>query len=149
MMAGQALTGRAAGELVTSHLYLVQHVLNGLAAAYPRDVDRAELWSAGALALVEASRRFDPAGGESFVRHVTLRIRRAMTDAAGRAEEPAPERQPFEPPHRRVPGALELAALVGLTPQQVQQRQAAAAGTTLHHLEASLPGRPPPSAHGA
>lgn len=30
-------------ELVTSHLYLVQHVLNSLAASYPHHVDRSEL----------------------------------------------------------------------------------------------------------
>ena len=67
--------------LVEDHLYLVQHIVNQLAARYPRHVDRSELWSAGAAGLVDASQRFDPSTSVPFARYASIRIRGAIIDS--------------------------------------------------------------------
>lgn len=137
--------------LVTLHLYLVQHVVNSLASSYPRHVDRAELWSAGALGLVDASRRFDPALGIPFVRYASIRIRGAMVDSARsrdwgsrglrrsmRGVRDASEG--FEEAQGRPPTAAELAALLGMSEEQLAERRAAAAAASLLHLDQPLGG---------
>lgn len=133
-------------ELVTSHLHLVQHVLGSLTASYPGHVDRSELWSAGALGLVDASRRFDPAAGVPFTGFAIIRIRGAILDCTRtrdlgsrglrrtmRAVQAASEG--FEDAEGRAPTDEELAALVGLSVPQLHERQAAAASTNLIHLD--------------
>lgn len=133
-------------ELATTHLYLVQHVVSGLAARYPRHVDRGELWSAGALGLVDASRRYDPDSGIPFARYATIRIRGAMIDSARdrdwasrglrrtiRGVQTATAR--FEETEGRTPSSLELAALLGITADQLAEHSAAAKAATLLQLD--------------
>jgi len=62
-------------RMVTETLDLVGHIVAEVSARYPRHVDRGELWNAGALGLVEASRRFDPDSGIPFARYAAIRIR--------------------------------------------------------------------------
>lgn len=76
----------AASKLVEQHLPLVRLVVAGVAAKFPRHADREELTSAGALGLVEAARRFDPALGVPFARYASTRIRGAVLDAARTAD---------------------------------------------------------------
>lgn len=73
-------------ELVTSHLELVSQVVTRVASRFPRHVDRGELWNAGALGLVDAARRFDPALGIPFPRYAAVRIRGAIIDATRRRD---------------------------------------------------------------
>lgn len=75
--------------LVEAHLPLVKHVVLQVAGHFPRHVDRQELARAGALGLVEAAQRFDPARGVPFDRFAARRIRGAILDAV-RAVDWAP-----------------------------------------------------------
>jgi RNA polymerase sigma factor for flagellar operon FliA len=68
-------------ELVEAHLPLVTHVVLQVAGHFPRHVDRQELARAGALGLVEAAQRFDPAREVPFERFAARRIRGAILDA--------------------------------------------------------------------
>ncbi len=76
-----SLTSHQQNQLVTDNMDLVGHIVAEVSARYPRHVDRAELWNAGALGLVEASRRFDPESGIPFARHAAIRIRGAIIDS--------------------------------------------------------------------
>ena len=76
-------------ELVRTHLPLVRHVLFQVGARFPRHADREDLAQAGAVGLVEAAMRFDPARGVPFERWAALRIRGAILDAV-RATDFAP-----------------------------------------------------------
>lgn len=137
-------------ELVESHLYLVQHVVNQLATRYPRHVDRQELWSAGAAGLVDASRRYDPSTGVPFARYATIRIRGAIVDSTRTRDwatrrlrrdlrAMADETQQFEERHGRMPSDRELAGALGVDVTEVGERKAAALRATLLHLDQPLP----------
>ena len=75
--------------LVEKGLEVVPKVVASIAGHFPRHVERAELIRAGALGVVEAAWRFDPARGVPFERFVSLRIRGAVLDAV-RANDWAP-----------------------------------------------------------
>ncbi len=137
--------------LVTEHLHLVQHVLNQVASRFPKHVDREELWSAGAFGLVDASRRYDPSSGVPFARYATIRIRGAIIDSTRtrdfatrrlrrdlRAMGEATER--FELERGRTPNDVELGAALGMSPEEVASRRAAAAASTVLQLDMPLPG---------
>ncbi|HEX9887872.1 MAG TPA: sigma-70 family RNA polymerase sigma factor [Nitriliruptorales bacterium] len=113
-------------QLVEANLHLVHHVVNQLAARYPRHVDREELWNAGALGLVDASRRFDPTAGIPFARYASIRIRGAIIDStrgrdfstrslrrAGRAIMAAADA--FAATNGRIPEEDELADALGVS----------------------------------
>lgn len=70
-----------ANEIVVEHLDLVGQLVHQVASRYPRHVDRSELWSAGVLGLVEASRRFDSSMGIPFARYAAIRVRGAIVDS--------------------------------------------------------------------
>lgn len=122
------------GELVRDNLPVVQHVVNQLAARYPRHVDRHELWSAGALGLVDAARRYDPTMGIPFPRYASIRIRGAIIDAS-RDRDWAPRSlrrhardiqaaaDALEAEHSRRPTEAELAARLELTAEELRSRQ--------------------------
>ncbi|MCU1675303.1 MAG: FliA/WhiG subfamily polymerase sigma-28 subunit [Frankiales bacterium] len=76
-------------ELIESNLPLVQHVLSGVAAHFPRHADRDEMMQAARLGLVEAAYRYDPERGVPFERWAALRIRGAILDSV-RAVDFAP-----------------------------------------------------------
>jgi RNA polymerase sigma factor for flagellar operon FliA len=62
------------------HLPLVGYLVRETMARVPAYVDRDALHSAGQIALVAASRAFDPARGVPFQRYATTRIRGALVD---------------------------------------------------------------------
>lgn len=66
--------------LVESHLALVGYSVNEVLARVPSHVSRADLMSAGAMALVRAARSFDDTKGVPFARYASLRIRGALVD---------------------------------------------------------------------
>ena len=80
-MSTTTTTTHDVNELVERHLYLVDHVVNQLAARFPRHVDRDELRGAGAAGLVDAAHRYDPSTGVPFARYASIRIRGAILDA--------------------------------------------------------------------
>jgi RNA polymerase sigma factor for flagellar operon FliA len=67
-------------ELVTTHIPLVGHIVRETMQRLPTHVVRDDLISAGMLALVLASRGFDPERGVPFARFAAIRIRGAITD---------------------------------------------------------------------
>jgi RNA polymerase sigma factor for flagellar operon FliA len=72
--------------LVEANLPLVQHVVVQVASHVPRHVDRQELARAGALGLVEAAQRWDPARGVPFDKFAARRIRGAILDSVRAAD---------------------------------------------------------------
>ncbi|MFN8074009.1 MAG: sigma-70 family RNA polymerase sigma factor [Kineosporiaceae bacterium] len=68
-------------HLVLTHLPLVGHIVREMAARLPRHLDTDDLAGAGALALVQSARSFDPALGVPFGRFASTRIRGAMIDS--------------------------------------------------------------------
>lgn len=73
-------------ERIEHHLPLVKHVVFQVAVHFPRHVDREELARAGALGLVEASRRYDEDRGVPFDRFAAQRIRGAILDSVRAAD---------------------------------------------------------------
>jgi RNA polymerase sigma factor for flagellar operon FliA len=113
-------------SLVEANLPLVKHVVLQVAGHFPRHVDRHELARAGALGLVEAAQRFDPARGVPFDRFAARRIRGAILDAVravdwaprsvralGRALETA--EQELANTHGSAPTRVQLADAMGMT----------------------------------
>lgn len=141
-------TDTAVEQLVSDHLYLVQHIVHELAVRYPRHVDRQELWSAGALGLVEAARRYDPDSEVAFRHFARRRVRGAIIDSTrsrdwvsrsvrreGRELDAAT--RDFEQRHHRRASEAELADQLGIDEAEVARRRAAAERGTLLHLDAS------------
>ncbi|MEX1165043.1 MAG: sigma-70 family RNA polymerase sigma factor [Nitriliruptor sp.] len=136
-------------QLVSDHLYLVQHIVHELAARYPRHVDRQELWSAGAMGLVETARRFDPDSDVPFAHYARIRIRGAIIDSTrtrdwatrgvrrGQRDLEAAAAS-FEQRHHRPANPAELAGLLGITEDEVARRRAAAHRSTVLHLDQPL-----------
>jgi len=81
-----ALTPAEINALIEDNVDLVKHVVFQVAVHFPRHVDREELARAGALGLVEAARRYDPARGVPFVRFAARRIRGAILDSVRAAD---------------------------------------------------------------
>jgi RNA polymerase sigma factor for flagellar operon FliA len=73
-------------ERIEMHLPLVKHVVFQVAVHFPRHVDREDLARAGALGLVEASRRYDEERGVPFERFAAQRIRGAILDSVRAAD---------------------------------------------------------------
>jgi RNA polymerase sigma factor for flagellar operon FliA len=67
-------------EYVTRYYHCVEKVAKTLARRLPPSTDLGDLISAGALGLIEAASRFDPARGDSFEAFARIRIRGAMLD---------------------------------------------------------------------
>lgn len=133
-------------ELVHGHLHLVTHIVNQVALRFPRHVDRAELWNAGAFGLVEASRRYDPETGTPFASFARRRIRGAVLDstrsrdwvsrgARRRMREAKDGRDAFVARHSREPETTELADLLGVSTRHLEETQAATTQSTLLHLD--------------
>lgn len=145
-MAASSVAQHDANALVEEHLYLVQHIVNQLAVRYPRHVDRQELWAAGAAGLVDASRRYDPAAGVPFGRYATIRIRGAIIDSTRsrdwatrslrrRARELSDVARQIEQVQGRTATVTELADALGVTEDDVRDRQRATERATLLQLD--------------
>jgi RNA polymerase sigma factor for flagellar operon FliA len=138
-----------ANTLAEEYLYLVEHVVQQLAARFPRHVDRDELRGAGAAGLVDAAHRYDPETGVPFARYASIRIRGAILDATRtrdwatrrlrrdlRAIETATAE--LEDKLQRQPDDHEVAAALGTDVTSVRERRAAAVTSTLLTLDRPL-----------
>jgi len=141
-----------ANDLAAEHIELVQQIVNQVAMRYPRHVDRAELWSAGATGLVEASRSYRPETGIPFNRYATIRIRGAIIDSTRkrdwavrslrrRMREVHTAEDRFEVAEGRKPTDDELSELIGIDIEELQNRRAAAMTSSLLHLDQEDPER--------
>ena len=137
--------------LVIETMDLVGHIVNELSSRYPRHVDRSELWNAGALGLVEASRRFDPASGVPFNRYAAIRIRGAIIDStrsrdwASRSvrkclREISQAANGLEREQGRTPSTTEIADFLGIDRREMERRRAESAASTLLHLDQEVEG---------
>ena len=140
--------GDDADALVQSHLDLVGQILARVAFRFPRHVERDELWNAGALGLVDASRRYDPSLGIPFGRYAAVRIRGAIIDATRTRDwvsrsvrrglrEMDEATSAFAKAEGRSPARAELARLLGMTEGDVAARQAEGASSILLYLDHS------------
>lgn len=121
-------------ELIEQHLPLVGHVVFQVAVNFPRHVDREDLATAGALGLVEAARRYDPARGVPFDRFAAQRIRGAILDAV-RAADWAPRsvrnlarrlegiEQRLASSLGRMPSSTETAEALGVSEDELRRLQ--------------------------
>lgn len=145
------LTSSEQNTLVTDTLDLVGHIVTELSSRYPRHVDRGELWNAGALGLVEASRRYEPSSGVPFARYAAIRIRGAIIDStrsrdwASRSvrrclREIRQATTGLEEEHGRTPSTAEVAAFLGIDSAEMERRQAQASTSTLLHLDQEVDG---------
>lgn len=66
--------------VVQEHMALVQHIVNRVAAQFPRHIDRDDIVQAGMLGLVEASQRFEASTGVPFSSFAGVRIEGAILD---------------------------------------------------------------------
>lgn len=145
---------RTPNSLVESHIDLVGQVVSSVARRYPRHVERRELWNAGALGLVEASRRFDPDQGIPFERYAAIRIRGAILDST-RSRDWAPRSvrrdarevraaaEGFESERGQAPSQAELAERLGLSEEELRRRQSRVADTVVLQLDLETPEQEP------
>ncbi|PPK92140.1 RNA polymerase sigma factor for flagellar operon FliA [Kineococcus xinjiangensis] len=78
--AAAALTDAERAALVEQHLPIVGYITSEFIGRLPSHVSRDDLSSAGLLALVQASRGYDPETGVPFARYANTRIRGALLD---------------------------------------------------------------------
>lgn len=123
-------------RLIEANQALVVSVLGQVSSRLPRHVEREELIRAGMLGLVEAAGRFEPSRGVSFPSFASQRIRGAMLDQMravdwaprslrAKAREVETTEQQLASSLGRAPDQTELAAALGVSPEQlakVQQR---------------------------
>jgi RNA polymerase sigma factor FliA len=69
-----------ADQLAVEHIPLVAHLVREVSGRIPASVDRDDLRSAGLVALVAASKAFDPELGVPFAAYASQRIRGALLD---------------------------------------------------------------------
>ena len=73
-------TENPTNALVVEHIALVGYHVNAMLGRVPSYVSRADLVSAGHLALVRAARGYDETTGVPFARYAALRIKGALID---------------------------------------------------------------------
>ena len=132
--------------LVEEHLYLVQHIVHQLASRYPRHVDRAELWSAGAAGLVDAAQRYDEETGVPFARYASIRIRGSIIDSTRsrdwatrslrrRARTIQTLERDLEQQLGRTPSLEELSAASELSIEEIEECRRGVERSTLLQLD--------------
>jgi RNA polymerase sigma factor for flagellar operon FliA len=117
-------------ELLARHAGLLDRCARRLAGRTGGAVQADDLWSAGALGLIEAARRFDAARDVRFETFAEHRIRGAMLDEMRRmdhlprrlradTERVDRERARLAQQLGREPGAEEIAEALGEAPEEV------------------------------
>ncbi|BDG08001.1 sigma-70 family RNA polymerase sigma factor [Anaeromyxobacter paludicola] len=120
-----AAAGAEEGALIARHAALIDRAARRLAARTGGAVSADDLWSVGALGLLEAARRFDPAQNVRFESFAEHRIRGAMRDEMrrmdhlprrlrARTEELGRARAQLTKDLQREPTSDEVAAALGL-----------------------------------
>lgn len=117
---------------VVAHLPLVEYALAELRGRLPSHVCLDDLRSAGQLALVQASRGFDPARGVPFARFASRRISGAMVDELRRSDWAS--RSVRARARERALVESSLTARLGRAPRS--EELAEALGVSVSHLHA-------------
>ncbi len=145
------LSAREREALVTEHLPLVGYIVRETASRMPRHLDTDDLAGAGALALVQAARAFDPSLGVPFARFASTRVKGSMIDhmrsrdwatrsLRSRARALDETVQALTNGLGRTPSAAEIAAAAGLSVAEVDEIRSGTDRATLLSLD--------PIAHG-
>ncbi|GAA4980619.1 sigma-70 family RNA polymerase sigma factor [Kineococcus glutinatus] len=126
------LTDAERAALVEQHLPLVGYITSEFIGRLPAHVSRDDLASAGLVALVQASRGYDPATGVPFNRYANTRIRGALLDelrgqdwasrgARARTRRLADTEDALTAQLGRRPAAEETAAALGVTTRELHE----------------------------
>lgn len=67
-------------DLVLEHAPLIKRVVSRMAARFPSNVDRDEMYQAGAIGLLDAIDKFDPSKDVQFKTYAEFRIRGSILD---------------------------------------------------------------------
>jgi RNA polymerase sigma factor for flagellar operon FliA len=135
-----------ANDLASAHIELVQQIVTQVATRYPRHVDRSELWSAGAIGLVDASRSYNPETGVPFARYASIRIRGSIIDSTRKRDWAVRSlRRHMRELHDaeahiaydkgRNATDEEIAKIIGISTEEVHSRRSASARSSLLHLD--------------
>jgi RNA polymerase sigma factor FliA len=121
-------------ELITSHIPVVSHIVRETMGRVPSHVSRDDLTSAGLVALVQASKSFDPERGVPFARYAATRVRGAILDelrgvdwasrsVRRRARDLDATRAQLAGILGRTPSTDEVANAVGMTVAEIAQNE--------------------------
>lgn len=122
-------------ELVRRHATLIDKCARIIASRSGGMIDVDDLWSAGALGLLDASRRFDPTKGARLETFLERRIKGAMLDELRRMDhlprrlrtrvrEFKDARTRLEAKHGRAPDIEEVASEMGTDLEEVSSLEA-------------------------
>ncbi|WP_369054150.1 sigma-70 family RNA polymerase sigma factor [Kineococcus terrestris] len=126
------LTDAQRAELVEQHLPIVGYITNEFIGRLPSHVSRDDLTSAGLMALVQASRGYDPTTGVPFARYANTRIRGALLDdlrgqdwasrgLRSRSRKLTAAEDELTAQLGRKPSHEELAATLGVTTRELHE----------------------------
>jgi len=133
-------------RLLNRYLPLVRNVAGRMAINFPRSVELCDLINTGVIGLIEAFRNFDPERGVKFETYAVPRIRGAILDElrsldwvprSTRAKAREIERAllDFENEYGRPPSDDELAAVLGMTVEDLHLSLEDVSKTTLLSLD--------------
>jgi len=126
-------------QYITQHLACVDRVVKRLSRRLPRHVDADDLRSAGMIGLIEAAERFDPSRNENFEAFAEFRIRGAILDDLRSRDSLSRDMRRVCSELRdasvklanqigRTPTEADLASHLGVSVEQVRERQAKLSG---------------------
>jgi RNA polymerase sigma factor for flagellar operon FliA len=124
-------------ELVRRHAPCIDRLARLIARRAPSQALEGDLWSAGALGLIEAARRFDPSRGIKFETFIEHRIRGAMLDELRRMDHlprrlrsdckrVAEKRQALSQTLQRPATSEEVAGALGIALEELHELEALA-----------------------
>ena len=141
-------TAELRNQIVEANLYMVDILIRKYLG---KGVDYDDLYQVGAIALINAVERFDPARGFEFKSFATptilgeikkyfrdkewsLKVPRRMKEIAGKVQEVKEE---LAARNGRIPGIDEIAAATGFTPEQIMQAMESAKAYGTYSLESA------------
>src|ERR1700722_11924667 len=119
-------------SLIEEYLPLVKTIVGRLAMTLPSHISMDDLYSAGLVGLLNAVRRYDPAGGSSFESYARVRIRGTVFDELRRLDwvprsvhdkAKKVEQTMRDLAHRNgsLPSDAEMAKELDLTPREYEE----------------------------
>jgi RNA polymerase sigma factor for flagellar operon FliA len=140
---------KARDRLVLSYAPMVRYLASRKARAIPSHYDLDDLISCGLMALVSAVDRFDPAKGATFEQFAWTRVGGAIVDELRRLDwaprsvrrlerETTAAREKFHVREGRAPSDKELAAMIGITLDELRTRLAEAERADIVSLSAKV-----------
>jgi RNA polymerase sigma factor for flagellar operon FliA len=148
---------RAIGpDLVRDHAELVRRIAHHLAARLPPSVEVEDLIQAGMIGLIEAARQYSGDQGASFETFASFRIRGSMIDELRkgdwtprsvhrRVREAAEATREIEQRTGRAAASTEVAAVLGIKPEEFHQLLGDAARGQVLSLDEAMDGGAEPT----